>query len=79
MSIYCFKLPVVELSLSSGHLVESVSVTSGSRNNSVDFFNLDCNQVYTPKVKATYTGIQLFENGHTLFFGGSQQFFFPED
>ena len=71
MSIYCFKLPVVELSLSSGHPVESISVTSGSRNNSVDFFNLDCNQMYTPKVMATYNGIGQLKNGIAIFFGGT--------
>ena len=51
--------------------MESISVTSGSRNNSVDFFNLDCNQMYTPKVMATYDGIGQFKKGIAIFFGGT--------
>ena len=73
VSVDCFQSPVVELSLSSDHPTNilSTSVTSGSHNNSVEFFNLDCNEEYRLKVRATYTGYRLFENGNiTLFFGG---------
>ena len=71
VSVDCFKSPAIELLLSSGHPANSTSVTSDSHNNSVDFFNLDCNEEYTPRVRATYTGIGIFENGNiTLFFGG---------
>ena len=75
VSVDCFQSPVVELSLTSGHPANSTSVTSGSRNNSIDFFNLDCNQMYTPKVKATYDNFQSSDTGNTVFFGGSYFFF----
>ena len=70
VSVDCFQSPVVELLLSSGHPANSTSVTSGSCNNSVEFFNFDCNEEYTPRVRATYTGFELSEKGNTLFFGG---------
>ena len=70
----CFQSPVVELSLSSGNVANSTSVTSGSPSNSVDFFNLDCNQMYTSKVKATYYNFQSSDTGNRVFFGGSYFF-----
>ena len=66
----CFQSPRVELSTNTGPLSKTLSSTS--RNNSVEFLNLDCNQMYTPRVRATFGGqTPLFENGNPLFFGGT--------
>ena len=70
IEIQCFQSPKVELSTNTGSL--SKTLNSTSRNNSVDFLNLDCNQMYTPRVRATFGGqIELFENGNILFFGST--------
>ena len=75
VSTDCLSSPEVELQSGNGHRLrtsEGISVTN--RNNSVDFFNLDCNQMYTPRVRVTYAEYYgLSENGNTLFFEGTQQ------
>ena len=66
--VECFQSPEVYLSTNTGSLSKTLSSTS--HNNSVEFLNLDCNQMYTPRVRATFGGqVRLSEDGNTLFFG----------
>ena len=37
---------------------------------SADFYNLDCNEHYTPRVTAIVSGIQIQDTGDRLFYGG---------
>ena len=47
---------------------EGINITR--HNNSVNFFDLDCNLMYTPKVKAyTIQYIRLIQSGSPLLFG----------
>ena len=67
--VECFQSPVVELANGTGRIRKTLDIIS--HNNSVEYFGLDCNQMYRPIVKATFRGVQDFENGNALFFGGS--------
>ena len=69
MPVECFQSPVVELSYITNQFRKTLNFTS--RNNSVEFFDLVCNQLYTPTVRATFRYIALRENGNALFFGGT--------
>ena len=62
----CFHSPVVELSYNTGRIRKIHNIIS--RNNSVEYFNLVCNKMYSPTVRATLRDIQDFENGN---FGGT--------
>ena len=64
----CFQSPVVDLSNNTGQIRKTLNIIS--RNNSVEYFNLVCNQMYRPIVRATLIDIQEFEIGNALFFGG---------
>jgi hypothetical protein len=68
----CFQSPEVELRPNIGTAIQR-TLDSTSRNNSVEFIvtDLDCNQMYLSRVRATYTVIRIFDNGNTIFFGGS--------
>ena len=57
----CFQSPVAELSNNTGQIRKTLNIISC--NNSVEYFDLDCNQMYRSTVKATLGGIQEFENG----------------
>ena len=65
----CFQSPVVELSYITKQFRKTLNFTS--HNNSVEFFDLVCNQLYTPTVRATVRDIVLRDNGNALFFGGT--------
>ena len=65
----CFQSPVVELSYITNQFRKTLNFTS--RNNSVEFFDLVCNQMYTPTVRATFRDIAFRGNGNALFFGGT--------
>ena len=60
---------MVELSHNTGEIRKTLNINS--RNNSVEYFDLVCNQMYRPIVRATLRDIQEFENGNALFFGGT--------
>ena len=70
--VECFQSPRVQL-LSNFRIVIQKPLDSISRNNSVEFnsIDLDCNQMYSPRVRATLSTIERFENGNDTFFGGS--------
>ena len=59
----CFQSPIVELSHKTLNII--------SCNSSVEYFDLDCNQMYRSIVRATFRNVQEFENGNALFFGGT--------
>ena len=65
----CFQSPVVELSYITNQFRKTLNFIS--RNNSVEFFDLVCNQLYTPTVRVTFIDIALRDNGNALFFGGT--------
>ena len=65
----CYQSPVVELSYITKQICKTLNFTS--RNNSVEFFDVVCNQMYTPTVRATFIDIPLHDNGNALFFGGT--------
>ena len=67
----CFQSPIVELSKNTGQIEFHRTLNIISRNNSVEYFNLDCNQMYRPRVRATLRDIHEFEDGNALFFGGT--------
>ena len=62
----CFQSPVVELSyIITKQFHKTLNFTS--HNNSVEFFDLVCNQMYTPTVRATFRNIPLHDNGNACF------------
>ena len=65
----CFQSPVVELTYITKRISKTLNFTSC--NNSVEFFDLVCNQMYTPTVRATFRDIPLRDNGNALFFGST--------
>ena len=65
----CFQSPVVELSYVTKKFHITLEFTS--RNNSVEFFDLVCNRMYTPIVRATVRDVPLHDNGNALYFGGT--------
>ena len=73
----CFQshAPHPELELSTNTTMRSVRRTliPISLHNSVAFniTDLDCNQFYLPTVRATISGIRVFEKGNEIFFGGT--------
>ena len=71
--VECFKSPEVQLV----HVPPIGSpiqrpLHSRSRNNSIEFntTDLECNQMYLSRVRATLSDIRKFENGNEIFFGG---------
>ena len=73
---HCFQSPEAELIPTIGIAIRiTLSPDSTSHNNSVEFniTQLDCNQMYLPRVRATLdlSTIQFFENGNEVFFGGT--------
>ena len=72
--VECFQSPKVEL-FNNNRIAIQRTLDSTNRNNSLDFniTELDCNQMYLPRVRATSTlsGISLFGNGNAIFFGGT--------
>ena len=69
LPVECFQSATVVLSHNTGRIHRMLN--NISRSNSVEYFKLVCNQMYTPTVRATLSGIQEFENGNALFFGGT--------
>ena len=69
VSANCFQSPEAQLLTFQGQLTKTLNVID--RDNSVDFINLNCNEIYTPRVRATYNNVGQFENGIAIFFGGS--------
>ena len=74
----CFKSPEVHLIPNIGiEIQRTPSLDSTSRNNAVEFniteSELDCNQMYLPRVRATHAGVNigLFDDGNKIFFGGT--------
>ena len=65
----CFQSPVVEFSYITNQFRKTLNFTS--LNNSVEIFDLVCNQLYTPTVRATFRDLALHNNGNALFFGGT--------
>jgi hypothetical protein len=71
--VECFESPDIELMPNIGTAIQR-TVDSTSHNNLVEFniTDLDCNTLYTPRVRATLkNNIRPFEDGNTIFFGGS--------
>ena len=72
--VQCFQSPTVELIPDTGNTILR-TLDSTSHSNLVEFNNiteLDCNEVYFPRVRATLTStnVRLFDNGNDIFFGG---------
>ena len=72
--IECFQSPEVEL-FNNNRIAIQRPLDSTSRNNSVEFniTELDCNQMYFPRVRASLNNnaITRFEYGNEIFFGGT--------
>ena len=74
--VECFYLPKVELikPRSTEDLIRrTLDSMATSRNNSIEFntTELDCNQMYIPRVRAAIPDISLFSDGNTIYFGGT--------
>jgi hypothetical protein len=68
--VECFQSPEVQLLLNFVVAIQR-TLNSTSRNNSVEFTDLDCNTKYLPTVRATIVSIQgVYEYGNQIFFGG---------
>ena len=73
----CFKAEELVLYISSSNgrpfrtVREGINITR--HNNSVNFFDLDCNVMYTPEVRVTNVlSIRLQQSGSPLLFGGDK-------
>ena len=79
--INCFQSPVeVQLrisAISQQPIATRRRFNSINRNNSIEFdiADLVCNQMYVPRVMATYNGIGTYDDGNTIYFGGDRHFF----
>ena len=74
----CFQAAELVLYISSSNgrpfrtVCEGINITR--HNNSVNFFDLDCNVMYTPEVRVTNVlSIRLKQSGSPLLFGGGKQ------
>ena len=70
--VECFQSPEVELQPIVETILTQRPLDSISRNNSVEFntIELDCNQMYFLILRATLSGIRIFQRGNDIFFGG---------
>ena len=55
----------LRVELNSGERTKDITVNDTS----ADFYNLDCNRQYTPKVRGTSGGISSSDIGNMVFFG----------